>query len=216
MKKLAVGCLGVFLLVAIAGAALGYYFVYRPARSYVASVAQLQEIPKLHEQVRNKARFTPPPGGALTPALLDRYLQAQDALHARLGVRLEELDRKYKALDAANDGAASFTEGLGALRDIGDLILEAKRAQVEVLNQYNFSVAEYEWVRRSAYLAAGLPFTHGFAEIFDSATGGAASVLPAMDDRDAGFPDVPAANEQLVAPHVEKLRERIALAFFGL
>jgi hypothetical protein len=216
MKKLALGCLGVLLLMAITGAALGYYFVYRPAKSYVTSFAQLQEIPKLHEQVRNKARFTPPAAGELTPALLDRYLQAQDALHARLGARLEELDRKYKALDAGNATDPSFTEALGALRDLGDLLVDAKRAQVEVLNQYNFSLAEYEWVRRSAYAAAGLAFGGSLAEMIDSASRGQAPVLPAMDDRDTGLPEVPAANEQMVAPHVEKLRARVALAFFGL
>jgi hypothetical protein len=216
MKKLALGCLGVLVLVTITGAGLGYYFVYRPAKSYVTSFAQLQEIPKLHEQIRNKTRFTPPAGGELTPALLDRYLQAQDALHARLGARLDELDRKYKALDADGGGEPSFTEGLGALRDLGDLVLEAKRAQVEVLNQYSFSLAEYDWVRGSAYAAAGLPFGGSFAEIIDSASRGETAVRPGMDDRDTGVPDVPATNAQLVAPHVEKLRERVALAFFGL
>jgi hypothetical protein len=216
MKKLALGCLGVLVLGTIAAAALGYYFVYKPARSYVTSVAQLKEIPRLHEQIRNKARFTPPAGGELTPALLQRYMQAQDALHQRLGARLDELDRKYKALNDASGGEASFTDGLGALRDLGDVILDAKRAQVEVLNQYQFSLAEYEWVRRAAYAAAGLPFGGRFADLIESVSHGEAPAVPAAHERAWESAHVPAANEQLVAPHADKLRARAALAFFGL
>lgn len=216
MKKLAIGCAGIIVLLTIVGAGLAYWFVYRPAKSYVSSMAQLQEIPKLHQQVRNKASFTPPADGELTQALLRRYIDAQDALHQRLGARLDELDRKYKALEEANGGNPSLGEAMAALRDLGDLILEAKRAQVDALNQHDFSLAEYEWVRGAAYSALGVPFHEGISEFIESAAGGAVPFGPAAHDGDSPVVKVPARNGELVAPYAEKLRERAALAFFGL
>jgi hypothetical protein len=213
MKKFVLGCLGVLVIVAIAGGTLGYFYIYRPARSYVSSFAQLKEVPRLNDQIRNKAAFAPPATGELTPEVLERYLRMQQSFRDRMGARVRELDAKYKSFEQARgDRQPSVSEVLGALKDFGGLLLEAKRAQVEALNQEGFSRAEYEWVRNTVYRAAGLPIDVNIEQAIRQVTGETSG--EDLANRKVG--NVPEANRTLVAPHLEKLRENVALAFFGL
>ena len=216
MKKALLGCAVVAVLLAVVGGTLGYFYVYRPAKQYVASFSQLQEVPKLNAQIRNKAAFIPPQGGELTEGMVDRFMKTQDALRARMGTRLEELDRKYKAFDQARgEGTStpSFSEAFEALKDLGGLIVDAKRAQVEALNQNGFSLAEYEWTRSAVYQAIGVQVTEGFEEAIRNAPGNQTAMKDAMKQVMA---DVPEVNRKLVEPLKEKLTENMPLAFFGL
>jgi hypothetical protein len=214
MKKVILGCLGVLVLATIGAGIAGYVFVYKPARSYVQSFTQLQELPKLNAGIANKTKFTPPANGELSEALVTRFMAAQQTLHDTLGARLHGLDAKYKALTVANGGQPSITAGLGALKDLGGLILEAKRAQVEALNRHDFSLEEYDWVRRSMYAASGIPMSLDLEHAIRQASQGDRSDDGSFANEIAG--PVPARNKELVGPHVEKLRERAGLAFFGL
>jgi hypothetical protein len=216
MKKVLLGCGGVTVLLVIAGGALGYFYVYRPARQYIASFAQLEEVPKLNAQVRNKAAFTPPASGELTPELVDRFMKTQDALRARMGARLEELDAKYKAFDKArgDSTAPPVREIFEGLKDLGTLVVQAKRAQVEALNEQGFSVAEYEWTRNTMYQALGMPIKEGLQDVIQEVSGRGG---PSMNESfEQAMPDAPEVNRKLVEPHKDKLGESMALAFFGL
>ena len=210
MKKLLLGCAVVSVLLVVGGGALGYFFVYRPAREYVASFAHLQEIPKLNEQVRNKATFTPPAGGELTPEMIDRFIKAQDTLRERMGGRVKQLEVKYKGFDQSHQ--PSLSEMLGALKDLGGLFVEAKRAQVEALNQTGFSLEEYQWTRNAIYLAIGMPVHENLEEALRKAAGDSAAEEAMRDIR----VQVPDANRKLVEPFTKKLGDNAALAFFGL
>jgi len=214
MKKVILGCLGVLVLATIGAGIAGYVFVYKPAKSYVASFTQLQEFPRLNAEIRNKTSFTPPASGELTADLVGRYVKAQASIEGRLGARLKELDAKYKALEQANHGKPGFTDGLTALKDLGALLMDAKRAQVAALNDERFSLEEYEWVRERVYAAAGIPLSGNFEQLIEKATSGEDagedSTVEALTD------EVPEINKRLVAPHVEKLRQAAALAFFGM
>jgi hypothetical protein len=213
MKKFALGCLGVLVILAIVGGALGYYYIILPAKSYVSSFAQLKEFPRLNADVRNKAAFAPPASGELTPEVVDRFLKTQQAFRDRMGERVRELDAKYKALDQARgDKQPSMSDVLGALKDFGELLHEAKRAQVQALNQEGFSLAEYEWVRNSVYRAAGVSIDVNIEQAIRQVTGETSG----QDLAARMVGEVPEANRALVAPHFEKLRENIAFAFFGL
>jgi hypothetical protein len=214
MKKFAIGCLVVFALATVVGVGAGYYFVYRPLHHMAASMMQFKEVPDIERRVENKAPFTPPGNGELTQTNVDRYMKVQDQLHARLGTRVKQLDAKYKALDKANQGHPSVTEAFGALSDLGSLIVEAKRAQVDALNTAGFSLEEYNWTRKAVYEAAGLPMSIDFSQVIEKASSG--QKLDSTTMQEAAFGDVPAHNKELVAPHIEKLRERAGLAFFGL
>ena len=215
MKKLLLGCAVVAVLLAVVGGTAGYFFVYRPAKQYMASFSQLQEVPKLNADIRNTSAFTPPANGELTPELVDRFMKTQDSLRRRMGARLEELDAKYKALDrergeGRNPGIAEVME---ALKDLGGLVVDAKRAQVAALNEHGFSLEEYEWTRMQMYQAVGLEIQEGLEEALRKAAGDPDAVSDAIDKV---VPDVPEANRKLVEPLKEKLAENMTLAFFGL
>lgn len=213
MKKFVLGCLAVLVLLAIAGG-VASYFAYRSAKSYISSFSHLQEIPKIEQQVRNKAVFTAPEKGELTENLVNRYIATQKSLHDRMGDRLKELDAKYEALNKSNGGKASFSEALSAFKDLGSLILEAKKAQVDALNAHGFSVAEYNWTRTTMYAAAGIPIQANFTEVLKKVQAGKAPTAETMSEAVTG--EVPEKNKALVAPHVDMLRQNAALAFFGL
>jgi hypothetical protein len=160
VKKLVIGCgLGLVLFTVAASAAF-YYFVYRPAKTFVGSMAQMGEVAELDAKVTNTQPFTSPTDGALTPEQVTRFVAVQEALHGRMGARATELEAKYKDLEARRgQGDASLTEVAGAYKDIFGVIAEAKRAQVEALNAQRFSLEEYAWVKARFYEAAGVEMT---------------------------------------------------------
>jgi len=211
MKKALLGCLGVSVVLVIAGGILAYYYVYKPARSFVAGIAQFEEVPKLNAQIDNQSPFAPPEGGVLTQDLVDRYMKTQQSLRERMGSRLDELEAKYKRFE--HDGEKpSIGEMMGAIQDLAGLIVEAKRAQVAALNEHQFSLAEYEWVRGAMYEALGMPLGSSFQDVLRQAQG-SGDVTTAMRHMEAQVPDV---NKQLVAPFTQQLQDNMALAFFGL
>ena len=160
MKKLVIGCGLALVLVAIAASAGFYYFVYRPARTFVASMSQLGEVAELDAKVANTRPFTAPADDTLTEAQVKRFVAVQESLHARMGTRATELQAKYKAIEERKDvGSVALTDLVGAYRDLFGVIAEAKRAQVDALNAQAFSLDEYAWVKSRFYEAAGVTAT---------------------------------------------------------
>jgi hypothetical protein len=141
-------------------------------------------------------------------------MSVQRTVRERLGARMKALDTKYDALSERNGGQASISDGLDALKDLGGLIVEAKKIQVEALNAQGFSLAEYGWTRTVVYQAAGVPFSMDFDKVVRAAQSGQAPTEDVLKEAVTG--NVPEKNTQLVAPHVEALRESAGLAFFGL
>jgi hypothetical protein len=213
MKKWVIGCLGVLLICGVVGIG-GMWYAYHRAKEYVSGLTQFGDIPKIEEQVSNKASYSEPPNGELTADQVDRFMKVQEGLETKMGARLKELDTKYQALSKANGGKGSITETFGAISDLGSLIVEAKHTQVELLNANHFSVSEYNWTRQSIYSAIGVPMTGNFTEALKKAAEGHPSSGDTPQDTIIGV--VPEHNKQLVAPHAEKLRERAGWAFFGL
>jgi hypothetical protein len=109
------------------------------------------------------------------------------------------------------DARAVFT----ALGDLAGIVAEAKRIQVDALNQLGFSVAEYQWVRDQAYRAAGAAFTElDLKALWDAAQKGDFNVEPPKPQSGAG--EVPEKNKALVKPYLDKIQQWIALAWMGL
>ena len=218
MKKFLIGCLALVVVLGIGGAIGGYYFVYRPIRAYAAEFAKLKEIPELNQQVRKTAAFIPAADNGLTSDGVERFIRAQRAIQVKLGPRLDELRAKYRTFDQSqgSEHKPSFSELTGALKDLAGLIVEAKRAQVEALNQNDFSLAEYDWTRHRVYEAAGIPVDASFEKaMHDIGQGKQVEQAPTSPGPEPEA-TVPANNRTLVAPHVKELGERVALAFFGL
>lgn len=216
MKKLAIGCGIVVLVVGVAAAGVSYY-LYRQVASTFTQFAELAEVPNIERSIRNRAPFTPPANEELTDAQIEKFVQIQGDVRRRIGDRMKEFESKYKAL--AEKDTADITDAPMLLRAYADLAktwLDAKRSQVDALNTAGLSLDEYRWIRHQAYRALGMAFVDlDFAKIVEEAKSGVASesagqLLGAMG------PDGPEANRARIEKFKKQLEENIALASFGL
>lgn len=219
MKKVLLGCGILVLVLGIAGSIGAYYFLWRPAKAVAGEFAKLKEIPKLNEQVRNTATFAPPSDNVLPNQVFERFLQTQRTIQSTLGKRAEELNAKYQLMERTRGSGTtpSWAELTAAYKDFAGLLLEAKRAQVDALNQNGFSLAEYEWTRQRVYEAAGLPVDLNFEKIIREVAESALSgKKPEPSPPPAAAAAVPESNRTLIAPHTKELTDRAVLAAFGM
>ncbi len=215
MKKIAIGCAVVVVLLA-AAAGVGSYLVYRKVSSAFGDFAQLATVPQLERSVRNQSSFTPAPSGELTEAQLQRLMRVQATVRARLGEKGAEFQQRYRALLEKDKATALDMPALvSAYRDIAVGYIDAKRAQVDALNEAGFSIAEYRWVRNQVYAALGMPMMDlDVAKIVEDVRAGR---TPGEPERSIPLgPTGPPANQELVKPHKKTLEDNAALAFFGL
>jgi hypothetical protein len=221
MKKFAIGCLIVLAVFTVLGG-VGLYFAYnrfiRPGIEMAGSVKELTKLADIDKQVRNTAAFTPPANGDLTPEMVDRFVKVQQQMQATLGPRMAELKAKYDQIDRSLSGekrTASLREVATGLKDLASILIDAKTAQVEALNQQGFSLDEYGWVRGQVYAAVGVVAVGlDMKKLAAEAQAGNLKGLSAPERGTIG--DVPERNKILVAPYEKPLKEWAALAFFGL
>lgn len=159
MKKLVIGCGLALLLIGLASSVAFYYFVYKPARTFVSSLTEFGEIAELDAKVTNTQSFTAPADDALTEPQVRRFVAVQESLHSRMGTKAAELQAKYKALEERGTENVGLSDAIGAYRDLFGVIAEAKKAQVDALNAQGFSLDEYSWVKSRFYEAAGVTVT---------------------------------------------------------
>jgi hypothetical protein len=221
MKKFAIGC-GIVIVVAAIAVGVGSWYVIHKVKDTIGSFADLAKVPDIEKSVSNTALYAPPESGELTDAQLTRFLAVQDHVKQTLGARYKELDAKYKTLseriNTHQDTALDFPQLVSAYKDLASMYVEAKQAQVDALNQNNFSLSEYKWVKKQAYLAVGLPVMN-----FDVSD--AIDAMKSGKKFDAGQqppatlpvgPSGPDKNKQLVEPHKKVLEDNAPLSFFGL
>jgi hypothetical protein len=221
VKKLLVGC----LIIAVLGAivfAVGGYFLYRAAspvlenaRNYLEGMSELGELEK---EIANTAPHAPPESGELTEAQVERFVRVQDSVRAALGQRFNEIEQKYEHLKANAEARKqpSMGEMLSALSDIANVFVQARRFQVNALNQEGFSQAEYSWVRDRIFQAAGMEVTSmvDLKKLEDAVRQGTG--VDNIGAPRVPSPNVPEKNRALVKPHLEKMDQWLPLAFFGL
>ena len=215
MKKLAIGCGVVLLVLCIVGAGAAYY-LYRQVSSTVAQFAELGQIPDLERSIRNRAEFTPPASEELTDSQVEKLVQVQSEVRRRIGVRMKEFEAKYKTLAEKND--ATIVDAPALMRAYSDLAatwLDAKRGQIEALNAAGLSLDEYRWIRDQAYRALGQPFVDlDIAKIVDEARRGITQTAGEL--RGSMGPSGPESNRALIERFKKQLEENLALASFGL
>jgi hypothetical protein len=221
MKKFAIGCAIVLAVLLVVGG-IGGYFVYK---KYVAPVvgpmtefvANAQKMADIEKDIRNKSSFAAPANGELTADMVTRFVNVQSHVQSKLGPRMEELKATYDKLDKTlsnEQRKASFTEAVIAMSDLTSLLVDAKRAQVEGLNDAGFSVGEYEWIRTQVYAAVGMvPGGFDVKKLAEQAKAGNVQGFSGGDK--APPPDVPAKNKELVTAYERQLKEWAPLAFFG-
>jgi hypothetical protein len=220
MKKFAIGCGIVVLLVAIAGAVGVFYFAHKVG-STVKQFTALGSLPEIERQVQDTRPYDPPASGELTDAQLTKLLAVQTAIKQQLGTRFEALDSKYRTLsESLNHRDANVTDApalLSAYSDLAATYLDAKRWQVAALNAQHLSLAEYQWIRKQAYAAIGLPvMDFDLARIISDVKAGHTSSLNEMQVNMVVGPTGPDANQKLVQAQHKALEDNVALAFLGL
>jgi hypothetical protein len=215
MKKLAIGCLVVFVVVGAAVAGIGYYG-YLKVRSTVAQLAELQKVPEIERGIRVKTPFVVPASGELTASQVDRFMKVTTAVRDRLGKDMAAFERNYKTLAGKKDfTAADMPALLSAYRDMATGWLDAKRAQVDALNEVGLSLDEYRWIRSEAYRALGVPFIDvDFSRIAEQARSGQQSAPVLIGGALTG--PGPASNLKLVERYRKQLEDFVPLASFGL
>jgi hypothetical protein len=217
MKKFAIGCAIVLVLLLVVGGIGGYYLYHRFVGPMAEFVTNMQKVADIEKDIKNTSSFTPPENGELTEEMVSRFVKAQSHIQITLGTRMDALKATYEKLDKTRKSEnrdASVSEGMGALRDLASLFLEGKKAQVEAMNQTGFSLHEYEWVRAQIYAAVGV-VAAGFdlKKVAEQAKSGNVEGLQGAEKE--SLPDVPEKNKELVAPYEKQLKEWAPLAFFG-
>ena len=221
VKKLLVGCL-IIVVLGVILFAVGGYFLYRAASPYVENARDylegMREVGDLEKQITNTTPYAPPESGELTEAQVERFVRVQDSVRAALGQRFNEIDQKYQRLkaDAEARRQPSVGDMMNALSDIANVFVQARRYQVNALNQEGFSQAEYSWVRDRVFQAAGMEIT---AMVDLQKLESAVREGTGIDNIGAPrvpSPEVPEKNRALVKPHLDKLDDWLPLAFFGL
>jgi hypothetical protein len=216
MKKLAIGCL---IVLVVGGAAAGglAYWGYLKVRSTVSQFAELAKVPDIERGVRVQTTFTPPESGELTAKQVDQLLKIQKRVKDRLGNSFATMERTYKSLTDKKEATVTDMPALvSAYRDLAAAWLDAKRTQVDALNDAHMSMSEYRWVRAQAYRSLGIPFvdvdfSRMAAEIRSS--GKMTAEMPPV-----GLPaaSAPPATVKLLEPHRDQLADYIPLVAFGL
>lgn len=211
MKKFAIGCLGLILVLSIAGGIAGYVFVYRPAKKAITAtidnVKQLEQISELNKQVSNQSSFTIPSNKLLNQQQVDRYMTVQKSMKEHLETDFNTLEEKYKDIKG-EPNLKDIGKVMGAYSDLIRIILDAKKSQVAALNANDFSLDEYEWVKRQVFAAAGQTLTSiDLSKISSGNSNPAEILLPT---------NIPTQNVELLEKYKDGLEDYIGLAFFGL
>ena len=222
MKKILVGCF-IVLVVAVIGLSVAGFYAFRWARPMIDSTAnyldRAREMARLADRIAIKSPYVPPASGELTAPQVERFVAVQTRVRSELGARWTEIETKAAQIrekTQANQRDLTFAEFTAVLSDIAGIYMEARRVQVDALNVQKFSDAEYTWVRRRVYEAAGMEIAGGIdmSKIEDLAREGAMKSNVTLPDMPK--PDVPEANIRLVKPHLAKIKEWVPMAFLGL
>lgn len=208
-KKLVIGCLIVFVVLLLAGAGVAWWLIGRPAGELIGSVRDVQRIETIREDVRATGPYDAPEDGVLSEVQVERFLAVQDTMRARLEDRVDTLRERYQDIEE-REGDPSPAEIMRAWSDVTGILVEATEAQVDALNEQDFSLEEYRWVRARVLEAVG--FAAAGYDLTDLASGEVPEeAVPA--ERPG---EVPQENVELVSPHQERIEENLPLAWFGL
>ena len=215
MKKLAIGC-GIIVLVAgVALAGLGYYG-YMKVRSTVAQFQQLAQAGEIDRGVRIKESYAPPPTGQLSAKQVDQLVKVVTRVHDRLGQNVSVFQRNYQALAQKKEATVVDLPTLvAAYRDVAAGWIDAKKAEVDALNEAGLSLSEYRWIRAEAYRALDIPFfAVDFGRLAEQLKAGTPPAEAPLDPIPSGTS--PAGNKKLVEPHRKQLEDYLPLVAFGL
>ena len=216
-KKIALGCLGVALVVLIGGGYLTYTFVYKPV---MGSMESLQQVHQQNEQIENQSTYSEPADGELTETQVERFVAVQKQIQSGVENRLTEFQQKYEQLDSElQNREPTIREIMNAWGDIMDLYSDAKQIQVEALNDHNFSLDEYRFVQQRFYQALGVElFAYNIDEIAAAASQGDFQNMNPEEFRKVQqeMEQVPEINRELVSQYADSADTWLVFSWWGL
>jgi len=207
MKKFLIGCLGVILLVSIVGGILGYQFIYKPGKQFIGDLQQLEQITELDKKINNHNSFSIPTDNLLTAEQVDRYINVQKMMEDSLESDFDILNEKYKDIQYGGN-VNDVRKFFATYSDMIRIVLNAKKSQVEALNSNNFSLDEYNWVKKQVLAAVGQNISS--LDLSKIADGKSVPVKIALPK------DIPEQNVELLKKYKDNFEEYLGFAFFGL
>ena len=214
MKRTGVALLiaGGVLLLVLGGAGTVFYLkVYRPIGSPLMAMAGGEALEE--RRLQNRAEFLPPASGQLTAEQTTRFVGVEDEVLKQLASGIAALTQGQRDLEQARDtNTLSIQTALRAFGDIKVVYLNAKVTQIDAMNRANFSKAEFEWVRRQLYCAAGLRLSQ--VDVSEVLAGVPDATVVVRQFEPTG--GVPEQNQRLALPLASRLQTWSALGFFGL
>lgn len=222
-RSVVFGCVVVVFLLGIAVAA-GLYFVWQSdtvqggievakgGAGFASSLAKLGELSELDRGIESDEAFVAPTDGELTAQQVERFVTVQRRVRDEMDGRLEAAQERFQDVPP-EDSMKPLAE---ALSELASVATEAKRIQVEAVNDAGFSRQEYSWVKRQAYMALGVGDLSSvdLSDAMDAMREG--GMEEAMERaRQGGERMAPPANVALVEPHREVLEDWAPLALFG-
>src|SRR5215471_2832983 len=158
MKKFAIGCAIVIAVIGVAVVGAGIYG-YMKVKSAVTQLAQIGQVTDIDKNVKNRAPYSAPASGELTESQVDKLVQVQTKVRERLGAGAAEIEKKYHGrFDKKDANVTDLPALLSAYADLAKTLVDAKKAQVDALNDAGLSLEEYRWIRRTSYRALGVPY----------------------------------------------------------
>ncbi len=215
-KKIAIGCLGVFLIVVVGGGFAGYHFLWKPM---MGGFSSLQNIHQLNTQIENRQSYSVPADGELNERQVERFVAAQQQIQAGLEDRLLVLQNKYEDHAAEWEHRdPTFRELMSAWDDLIVAYTDAKEIQIQALNEHGFSLEEYRYVQGSFYQALGMEmFQYNIDKIAEAAASGNFEFnLEEFEEAQTQIEQVPERNRELVAPYANSAENWAPFAWFGL
>lgn len=219
-KKIALGCLGVGLLILIGGGLLTYNYIYKPV---MGSVSSLQEIHEINRQINDQSTYEAPADNVMTEDQVERFVTVQRQIQSGIEERLNEFQQKYDELDQElqnQNREPGIGEIMNAYGDIIDLYSDAKQIQVEALNDYDFSLQEYRFVQQSFYSALGMQlFSYNIDQIAEVASQGDFNNLnlEQFEKQQAELEQqVPEINRELVSQYADSAESWLVFSWWGL
>lgn len=209
-RWLMLGCLGLLIFLGLGGWA-AYVWLIRPAQSLVNDFRQVINLDK---QVQKQSAYKPPANNLLSSSQVNRFVKVQREVRGQLGERYKKIEARLNQLSKQQEGQGTldYRAALDLFRASGSLMVEAKKIQVKLVNQQDFSVAEYRWVKAQVYSALGLGIPNlNPSEILRQIAG--RDFQPKVDLQKN---PAPAANVKLVEPYRKELEAYYPFTWFGL
>ena len=215
-KKIALGCLGIGLLVLVGGGYFAYSTFVKPLMS---SVSVLEEIDNTNSKIDNQSTYDVPEDRELSESQVERFVDVQKEIRQGLEARISEFQKEYEELSAELENREpSLTEITGAWGDMIQMYADAKQIQVDALNNHDFSLQEYRFVQQSFYQALGVElFSYNIDQIAASAQEGNFNMdVSEYENMQEKIDQVPEQNRKLVSQYSENADDWLVFAWWGL